>query len=80
MPYIKQEDRAALESPLYHTDLTAGELTYVLYRLAKGYACFHPSYFGLATVIGCFICAVLEFYRRVVAPYENIKATENGDI
>lgn len=34
---------------------------------------------SLADVLGTLECVKLEFYRRVVAPYEDKKCAENGD-
>jgi hypothetical protein len=31
-------------------------------------------------VIGALECCKLELYRRMVAPYENTKIKENGDV
>ncbi|HJT44842.1 MAG TPA: hypothetical protein VJ721_01105, partial [Chthoniobacterales bacterium] len=37
-------------------------------------------YAHLNEVIGVIDCAKLELYRRVAAPYEDRKITENGDV
>ncbi len=36
------------------------------------------AYFN--AVVGALECAKLELYRRMVAPYENGKIAENGDV
>lgn len=38
------------------------------------------SYVELNAAIGVLECCKLELYRRVVAPYEDTKITENGDV
>ena len=40
---------------------------------AGGYAVYNRA-------MGVFDCAAREFYRRVVAPYEDKKIMENGDV
>lgn len=80
MPYIQENDRPALNTQLFHADLTPGELTYVIYRLAKSFTRKNNGFFGFALVIGCLMCATFEIYRRVVAPYEDKKIIENGDV
>ena len=37
-------------------------------------------YQNLNAIIGALECAKLELYRRVAAPYEDVKITENGDV
>lgn len=60
---------------------TAGKLAYMIqvliYRFLK-----HTSrdYAGYATVIGVLDSMKMELYRRVVAPYEDQKIKENGDV
>lgn len=38
------------------------------------------SYSNFNDIVGVLECVKLEFYRRRVAPYENQKAFENGDV
>ena len=77
MPYIKQEDRArAAKLPE-----TPGELNYAITQLCIDYANQEPpSYAMYNLIIGVLECAKLEFYRRVVVPYENGKHEQNGDV
>jgi len=59
----------------------AGELNYCMTRLALGYVRFKgKKYLTFCVVIGTFVCAALEFYRRWVGPYEDEKIVENGDV
>lgn len=82
MPYVKQEDRAELNSGRYPT--TPGELNYSITKLVREYLgyMFHqpPNYAAYNEVIGVLDSAKLEFYRRVVSPYEDEKKSENGDV
>ena len=80
MPYIEQEDRGVLDSGIAIPS-TPGELNYVLTRVAVEYlAAGKINYTRMAEVISAFECAKLEFARRVMAPYEDAKCQENGDV
>jgi len=92
MPYIKQAKRDVLD-PYIEELLNAlrelesddpennfeGNINYVftviLDRVYSG-----TGYTGVKDAVGTTVCAILEFYRRVAAPYENQKAFENGDV
>lgn len=84
MPYIKQEIREELNDYLYTigVDLeTVGELNYCFTVLMKHYLKKNgTSYKTLNDCIGVLEAAKLEFYRRTVVPYENLKIDINGDI
>ena len=56
-------------------------MNYAISMLCKEYiARFGCYYTHLNSVMGVLESAKLEFYRRVVAPYEDKKIEENGDI
>ncbi|MCI0558113.1 MAG: hypothetical protein MN733_06430, partial [Nitrososphaera sp.] len=58
-----------------------GQLNYVITRLAQELAKAKGSnYAAFNAVIGVLECAKLELYRRIVAPYEDRKIQENGDL
>lgn len=80
MPYIKPEDRAKIlldEASIS----TAGELNYFISTLLNWYLNQKgKSYSTINEAIGVLECAKLELYRRVAAPYEDIKIEENGDV
>ena len=93
MPYIKQEDRDRLEADSYDNDFafgkplklpnpkTAGELNYVLTKLCHNYfASTGQNYQAFNDIIGALEGCKLELYRRKVAPYEDVKILENGDV
>lgn len=82
MPYITQPERPDLDAALNRlpADLDAGSLTYCLYRLMLRKAKKNFRFITVALVIGCAVCAILEFYRRQVAPYEDTKIASNGDV
>lgn len=79
MPYIKKEDREALAADGYV--FTAGELNYAFTRLMLDYLQFKgEDYQSINDCIGALESCKLEFYRRIVVPYENKKIKENGDV
>ncbi len=84
MPYIKQEDRTRFEHWLRGASLsppkTAGELNYLITRLCHIFLATDAKYQDYNDVMGALEGAKLEFYRRHVAPYENKKIEENGDV
>lgn len=96
MPYILPDDRKELDEsidalalniqrlqkvsrPSTDSTVSAGPLNYACTRLALA---LYPrkQYWSLALVIGIFVTVVLEYYRRWVAPYEDLKVSENGDV
>ena len=80
MPYVKQEDRNRLWKDL--TPKTPGELNYVLKMFTLRYLAMKEKldYSALNEVVGVFESMKLEFYRRIVAGYEDSKIIENGDV
>jgi len=86
MPYIKQHDRKKFKNLIENaTELLSGskpgDLNYLITSIVHGYVASHGiSYATYNDVIGVLECAKLELYRRKVAPYEDIKAEENGDV
>jgi hypothetical protein len=80
MPYIKQSDRVEISSRARLAN-TPGELNFLLTSIANSYlAARGRSYATFNDVIGALECAKLEMYRRLVAPYEDRKMIENGDV
>lgn len=83
MPYIKPERRAELEAfPAPAVLQASGDLNYLITRLCLAFLNAHrPSnYADYNSVIGALECAKQEFYRRMVALYEDTKIQENGDV
>jgi hypothetical protein len=79
MPYIEKSRREAV---VKEGALTAGELNYAITKLCNDYirAQTGVGYTHVNEVIGVLECAKQEFYRRVVAPYEDSKIMQNGDV
>ncbi|OHE56201.1 MAG: hypothetical protein A3K61_07405 [Thaumarchaeota archaeon RBG_16_49_8] len=87
MPYIEHSERGKYEKciqellkilkgrPLQEVD---GELDYVITSLLKGL--YEPKYFNYNRAIGVLETTKQEFYRRALAPYEDEKIEEAGDV
>ncbi len=84
MPYILEKDRLELDAllePLAGKIRSEGELNYVISMLLKrSVSRWGKTYKTLNTLMGVMECCKAEFYRRVVASYEDAKITENGDV
>lgn len=82
MPYITPEQKIDLDPILAQFPaLTMPELDYVITKLAIDQVMNRPRQFvTLNEVWGVMTGAAQEFYRRLVAPYEDVKAFENGDV
>lgn len=78
MPYIAQERREALRREIA---TNAGELNFAISTLVNCYLNTKGvRYDTLNEAIGVLECAKLELYRRIAAPYEDKKLTQNGDV
>lgn len=82
MPYVDTDTRVEIDmSPIGHADIfDAGQLNYGITSLCIGYLGNDPNYQRYNEVIGVLECAKQELYRKAVAPYEETKIKENGDI
>ncbi|MDJ0273105.1 MAG: hypothetical protein QW318_08395 [Candidatus Caldarchaeum sp.] len=87
MPYITQEERKELDAEIdalleklrkAPAERVDGRLNYVISRLLNGV--YTPSYYNYNRALGVLSAVAHEFYRRKVAPYEDTKIKENGDI
>ena len=80
MPSIKKESRALLDLPDWHSD-NPGELNYEITQILRAYMGHNgKSYQTINDIMGALEGAKQEFYRRVAAPYEDLKIAENGDV
>jgi hypothetical protein len=80
MPYIKQEKRASFENGTGKME-APGDVNYILTRVCSEYINNKgKSYQTYNDIIGALECCKLEMYRRAVAPYEELKIAENGDV
>lgn len=87
MPYILTADRDKLQSAtdaiaaVVDQNTTAGDLNYMISLMARAYIeAKGLRYEHLNAVVGALDSAKAEFQRRVVAPYEDQKIAENGDV
>ena len=84
MPYIKDKDRVKFQGPaieIANLAECAGDLNYAITIIMHSYLKKKSlNYANLNELIGMMECCKLELYRKVASPYEDIKATENGDI
>ena len=80
MPYIDTTSRARIDAG--GSPETAGELNYAISRLVDRYLIDSGGlrYTHINEVMGALECAKLELYRRVAAPYEDLKRSEAGDV
>jgi len=87
LPYIKAEKRVKYEKALHELvgilkslppEEVDGELNYVVTKILK--EVYPLKYYHLNKAIGVLECIKLEFYRRVAAPYEDVKIKESGDV
>lgn len=79
MPYIKAEDRYALK--MGDAAVTPGQLNYLITKLIESYIITNGANYSIFNdIVGAVEGAKLEFYRRIVAPYEDKKREENGDV
>lgn len=79
MPYIKQKNRINMDKDYIPDD--AGELNYKITTIIRDYLKYHgESYNRYNDILGALEGAKLELYRRKIAPYEDKKIEENGDV
>ena len=82
MPYIRIEDRQALEK---RQARTGGELNYLFTMICKRYLTDDHgkrdvSYQKISDILGALEGCKLELYARVILPYEAEKRKINGDV
>lgn len=80
MPYLTRAHRKML--PWCQSNLALpAELNYVFTETIAQYLQKNgASYAVYNEIIGALECCKLELYRRKIAPYEDIKIRENGDV
>ena len=84
MPYIEQRKRDDFDPHLREIApclYNGGDLNYCFTKLCLDYIAINEeSYAHYADCIAALEGAKMELYRRFVAPYEDIKIKENGDV
>lgn len=80
MPYIEQRLRDDLQSR-EACPTTPGELNFMFTDVIKDYLLYKgESYQTYNDIIGALDCCGKELYRRKIAPYEDMKINQNGDV
>lgn len=78
MPYIPKSERKKTEQSQY---VNAGSFNYALTQMINDYIEQHQlNYQTCNDIVGAMECCKLELYRRLVAPYEDKKILQNGDV
>lgn len=82
MPYIKQVDRPD-KNDVYEMMISAnvvanGDLNYILFKFCKYQV--EPSYNNYKNFCGELRQCATEIERKILAPYEDQKIKENGDV
>lgn len=83
MPYIDKKDRKEIRKQQVQEVFPygPGELNFAISVLCANHLTrYGEKYATYNEIIGALECAKLELYRRMVAPYEDIKRTQNGDL
>jgi hypothetical protein len=91
MPYIPQSRRDSINSELMDdsrdegglnwTPQNAGDLNYLVTCFIDNYLIEHGvRYAAINEFIGALECCKLELYRKIAAPYEEMKEKENGGV
>lgn len=85
MPYIPNTERNEIDPNIRRLldsmDYNPGTLNYVITKLIVDYVQMCGERYGTYnSAIGVLECAKLELYRRMVAPYEDKKKAENGEV
>lgn len=82
MPYVKQEKRPKLDKvveALIDAQVVAnGDLNYILFKYAKYNV--KPSYNNFKNFVGELHECAHEIRRKLLAPYEDTKIEETGDV
>lgn len=82
MPYIKQHLRDTMDSVVEQMKkagvIADGDLNYILFKYCKNHI--EPSYNNYKNFLGELNEAAEEIRRRLLAPYEDKKIVENGDV
>ena len=83
MPYINKTGRSYADQAVFSIVRVMsilgmkGTLNYILFKTAKNMC---KSYGDYSRFIAELECCKLEIYRKLVAPYEDTKIEENGDV
>jgi len=83
VPYIPKRERERLLEKMTIPDMRGsmpGILAFALTKVLVSWLPGRPRYQHFAEAMGVIESLKLELYRRMVAPYEDQKKAENGDV
>ena len=83
MPYITEDSRHRINSHLgqLNNDICSeGELAYTIFKLMVMFNGSKSTFISISNVLGVAECAIDEYKRRILHPYEDKKRQDNGDI
>jgi hypothetical protein len=85
MPYLKKADKNKLSKIVKAIKATpvstAGELNFLITSLIHEYLKTQGlNYQHINDIVGALDGAKVEFQRRIVGPYEDLKIQDNGDV
>jgi hypothetical protein len=84
MPYIDKDLRLAVDpcggDHPHGNAIRPGTLNFQLTRIVQAFLGTEPDYQKFNDAVGALECCKLELYRRMVAPYEEKKIIDNGDV
>ena len=89
MPYIKKQDRKKFDKHINSlikeikkskVENQDGQVDYIITKILKEIYSKNKTFFNLNRAVGVLNSVMLEFYRRVVAPYKNKKIKQHGDV
>lgn len=80
MPYIKPEKRSEINIMIKRKPRDAGELCYVMYKIALEYLGKDYNFARFGEVAWALDRARRELEERYLQPYEEKKRRENGDV
>ncbi len=82
MPYITKDKRPKMDKIVAEMEFADvkvdGDLNYILYAFCKRHI--KPSYNNYKNFCGELRQCATEIERRLLGPYEDMKALENGDV
>ncbi len=80
--YLVQEEISALSECLkeFRGQERPGIMNYTISKLIQEVYGDKLNYFQYSEIIGLLDCCKMEFYRAQVAPYEELKRKENGNV
>ena len=89
MPYIKKQDRKKFDKHINSlikeiqkskVENQDGQVDYIITKILKEIYSKNKTFFNLNRAVGVLNSVMLEFYRRVIVPYENKKIKQHGDV